>query len=173
MAWPGGSVDWSIVPYTKKVGGLIPVRAHTGGNRLTFFSHPEVSLSFSLPSSPSKSQWTHPQVRIKIKEKRAGEYETVAAHSRHIRWSWRNTLTPTCPSTDLSLKKTFFLNCSTAKHTVTQKVFILFLVVTCHKVQLSGMKNRSPPTLSEPLYWSICRTGIILLPLHNCGTNRH
>ena len=64
LPWPGGSVGWSIIPYTKKGyrfapwSGHIPrlwvwspVGAHMRGNRLIFLSHIDVSLCLSLPLS--------------------------------------------------------------------------------------------------------------------------
>ena len=70
--WPGGSVVWSIIPYTKKVTGLIsgqgtylscrfypwsPVEVCSGDNKLMFLSHIHVCLSvfFSLSLSSSSS----------------------------------------------------------------------------------------------------------------------
>ena len=59
LSWPGGSVGWSIILYTKlwvrfpiwahtEVAGSIPVGACTGGNQSMFLSHIDVSLSLSL-----------------------------------------------------------------------------------------------------------------------------
>ena len=54
--WPGGLVGWSVIPYTKKVAGLIRSQGLTGGNQSVFLSHIDVALSlaFSLLPSPSK-----------------------------------------------------------------------------------------------------------------------
>ena len=52
--WSGGSIGWSIILYTKRLGVQFLVKAHMGGNWLMFLSHIDVSLSLSLPSPPSK-----------------------------------------------------------------------------------------------------------------------
>ena len=58
--WPGCSVGWSIVPYTKRLWVQSPVRVLTGGNQSKFLSHinvfpsPSPSLSLCLPSSLAK-----------------------------------------------------------------------------------------------------------------------
>ena len=64
MPWMGGSIGWSMVPYTQKVVGLIPSLGTylgcrfvpwpvpvQGYNQLMFLSHVDVSLSLSFPSS--------------------------------------------------------------------------------------------------------------------------
>ena len=50
-SWPGGSAGQSAIPYTKKVAGLIPIEAVTGGNWWMFLSHIDVSPSLPLPFS--------------------------------------------------------------------------------------------------------------------------
>ena len=52
--WPGGSVGWSIIPYTKRFWVRSPVGMHTGGNWSMFLSHFDVSLSLLLPFSLSQ-----------------------------------------------------------------------------------------------------------------------
>ena len=50
--WPGGSVGWSLVPYTQRLQVPYPVGAGTGGNLSMFLSHIDVSFSlFSLSLS--------------------------------------------------------------------------------------------------------------------------
>ena len=51
VPWPGGSVAWSIIPYTKKLPVQSPVEAQMLGSQSTFLSHIDVSfsLSHSLP----------------------------------------------------------------------------------------------------------------------------
>ena len=46
----GGSVGWSIIPYTKRLQVRAPVRVHRGGNQLIFLSHIDVYL----PLFPTK-----------------------------------------------------------------------------------------------------------------------
>ena len=43
--WPGVSVDWNVVPYTKGLQVRSLVREHIGGNQLIFLSHINVSFS--------------------------------------------------------------------------------------------------------------------------------
>ena len=65
---PGGPGDWSIVPYTKRLQISFPVRhvpgAHAGATdqcfSLTLMLLTSMSLSLSLPSSPSKINKTYP-----------------------------------------------------------------------------------------------------------------
>ena len=47
--WTGGSVGWSIVPYTKRLWVQSPVRSCAWGNRLMFVSQIDVSLSHQCP----------------------------------------------------------------------------------------------------------------------------
>ena len=68
-SWPGGSVDWSIVPYTKRLQGQFLVRAYSClagsilgwgayGGQLIDVSHIDIPLSFSLsPSSKHIRGW--------------------------------------------------------------------------------------------------------------------
>ena len=58
--WPGGSVGWSIVPYTKRLWVQSPVRAHMGDNPLMFLSHVDVSR---LPP-PQINKPQNPWMRI-------------------------------------------------------------------------------------------------------------
>ena len=46
--WSGGSVVWSIIPYTKRLQVCSLVRVQTGGHWSMFLSHMYASISFSL-----------------------------------------------------------------------------------------------------------------------------
>ena len=49
-----GSVGWSIVPYTKRLGIWFPLRAHMGGNQLSFSLPLSLYIYISFSSSFSK-----------------------------------------------------------------------------------------------------------------------
>ena len=61
--WPGGSVGWSIIPYTKRLWVPSPVRAHTWVVSSTLSQNAcrrrpisvSLSLSLSVPASLSKN----------------------------------------------------------------------------------------------------------------------
>ena len=72
--WLGGSVAWSIVPYSKRLWVSFPIRARMGGNLSMFLSHIHVSLSLSLFlslsfSTPLSQINKYPLVRIKKQAK--------------------------------------------------------------------------------------------------------
>ena len=66
--WLDGTIDWSILPYTKSLWVQSPVEARMGGNQSLFLF---LSLALSDPSPllhfPLYNQYTYPQVRIKKK----------------------------------------------------------------------------------------------------------